>query len=427
MKKENKYKLCSECIYYYGLSKNLHHTFRMALEFKEDIKLDSLKKALEITQKRYPYFSIRRKQNLRNIYLIHNDLPWVIKEKSDNKVILGNKDTNFHMITFSYKNKWLYIDVFHGLTDATGLMELIRTLLFYYVKNAYDPNVKSKNIRLIEDEIDIEEVIDPYLKLKKREKEKRYRLYREPYLYLNDENKFEIKGPYIYRVEIPQKELMDYCKEFDGSPATAISLFLARAIKEIHPNSNRIIGAGIVTNLREALGVKKSHQSTDALPVLEFTDKIASKSLEIQGTAFRGQVLLKCKKDGLIDEVYDNKKFFDFMNKLHFKGLKNFLIHFIISKYMKTCTFNVSYVGRCQFEETEKYINQFYTEPCVTGMGLMIEMNCLNDKFYLTFLQEWVESIYFDIFLKKLKECNISYKVIDNFKQEIVETERRIK
>lgn len=89
--------------------------------------------------------------------------------------------------------------------------------------------------------------------------------------------------------------------------------------------------------------------------------------------------------------------------------------------------FYVSYVGRCQFEETEKYINQFYTEPCVTGMGLMIEMNCLNDKFYLTFLQEWVESIYFDIFLKKLKECNISYKVIDNFKQEIVETERRIK
>lgn len=225
MKKEKVYKLCSECIYYYGLSKDLHHTFRITLEFKDNIKVDSLKKALEITRKRYPYFSIKRKQNIRNIYLVNNDLSWVLKEKNEEKVVLGNKDTNYHMITFSYKKTWLYIDVFHGLTDATGLMEMIRTLLFYYVKEVYDSNVESENIRLIEDKIDEEEVIDPYLKLKKRENEKRYHLYRAPYLYLNDENKFEIKGPYIYRVEIDQKELMDYCKEFDGSPATAVSLF----------------------------------------------------------------------------------------------------------------------------------------------------------------------------------------------------------
>lgn len=70
---------------------------------------------------------------------------------------------------------------------------------------------------------------------------------------------------------------------------------------------------------------------------------------------------------------------------------------------MKTCTFCVSYVGRCHFEKNEKYIKQIYTEPCVTGMRLMIEMNCLNDKFYLTFLQEREESVYFDTFFKKVR------------------------
>lgn len=75
----------------------------MSIQFQDDIDVIKLKKALEITRKRYPYFSIRRKKTLKEIRLEHNDLEWILKEKSDSKTYIGGKESNYHLISFTYK------------------------------------------------------------------------------------------------------------------------------------------------------------------------------------------------------------------------------------------------------------------------------------------------------------------------------------
>lgn len=419
------YKVWSDCIYYYSLSKRLQHTFVMSIQFQDDIDVIKLKKALEITRKRYPYFSIRREKTLKEIRLEHNDLEWILKEKSDSKTYIGGKESNYHLISFTYKKDWLYVNIFHGMCDADGALRLIRTLLYYYCKDKYDSSLLQGDALTIDDEILQEEIDDPYLNIPIKEIPKtKNKPIKQKYLKLNDINKYKIKDPYVYKLQIPQKELMNYCSDFDGSPATALSLFMARAIKELHQDVKETIGCGIATNLRPALGVKVSHQSTISMPILDFTDKTASKDLETQGTIFRGQVLLKCSKEALYEEACYTNWFFKFVNNLTLRFLKEMIMKKVIKMSMSNATCAVSYVGRCNFQDYEKYIKQVYTEPSVEGMSIMIEVNALNDVFCLSFIQEWKESTYFDAFLKKLDEYHISYKLINKGKEEIIYTKK---
>ena len=65
------------------------------------------------------------------------------------------------MLTFSWYDNWIVMDVFHGLTDGTGAYEIIRTLLYYYCSERYNVKLSSDGIRICGDIISDEEYIDP--------------------------------------------------------------------------------------------------------------------------------------------------------------------------------------------------------------------------------------------------------------------------
>lgn len=406
-------KIWSSCIYYYGLSKKLQNTYRISVCFLNDVNADIMRKALDITQKRYPYFSIKRVKSFKDIKLDKNNLPWVLKEGKE-PARLGGKESNFHMIAFGFFNDTLYVDAFHGMTDGNGMMNLLRTLIYYYCKEAFDENITPQNVRLFGENVLSEEVCDPYLKLLKDEKAKAEKPAAKKTRYLNlaEENKYKPTKPYVFRLQIPQEDLMKYCGQNDGSPATAIALFLARSIKKLHKNSERVIGCGIAADLRAALKAKNSHHSSVAIPVLEFTNKIAEKPLEVQGTAFRGQVLLKCDADALYKEVCASNEFYKFINGLKIRKLKEVIMNILVKLALKGPTAAVSYVGKCNFGECEKYVKRVFSEPDAPGTGIMIEINAVNDVFCLAFIQEWEERAYFDAFCNELKNSQIAYTLI---------------
>lgn len=401
-------KLWSAGVYYYGTSEIVRNTIKVSMQFASTIDTGAMRKVLDMTQKRYPYFSIKMVKTDKEIMLEDNELPWVLKE-GEEPIELGGRESNFHMIAFRYKENWLYIDAFHGMSDGKGLMNMFRTLIYYYCRAVYDENINPGDAWLVESPILPEEVEDPYLKLPPRTESvgKASSEKKTEYMNLAEENKYERTKPYVFRMEFPQKELMKYCGENDGSPATAIALFAARAIKKIHKDSEKMIGCGIATDLRKALGTKRSHQSTLTIPILEFTEKIANSEFELQGTAFRGQVLLKCDADALMDGIYASNTLYRFIDSLPTIEEKEKTMQNIVKMKFRGPTASVSYVGRSNFGECEKYIKQLFME--VPGTGVMLELASLNDIFCLTFIQEWEERIYFDMFCKELEECGITY------------------
>lgn len=414
-------KIRSSCIYYYGLSKNLQNTYRVSVRFCSPIDFEIMRSSLDITRKRYPYFSVKRVKTFGEIRLEENELPWMLN-LGETPTALGGKESNYHMIAFSVCNDCLYVDVFHGMTDGVGIMNLLRTLVYYYCHEAYDKNIKPGNVRLIGDCISREEFDDPYafalsngeIGSANENKKKKVK-----YMNLAAENKYKITKPYVFRLRIPQEELMKYCGQNDGSPATAVALFIARAIKNVHPDREPLIGCGIATDLRTALGTKLSHHSTVAIPVLEFTKKISEKELEMQGTAFRGQVLLKCNPDALAEEIYSSNKFYDFLNGLHIRKLKEVIMRVLVKTALGGPTAVVSYVGKCDFGECEKYIKDVFSVADAPGTGIMTEVNFVNGVFCIAFSQEWKESTYFDAFCKELELCGIPYTQVGSGEIEI--------
>lgn len=401
-------KLWSASAYYYGTSETVKNTFKVSVQFSDAIDMDIMRKALDMTQKRYPYFSIKRVKTVRDIQLEDNTLPWVLKE-TRTPMELGGKESNFHMIAFRCKENWLYIDVFHGMTDGHGIMNLLRTLTYYYCRDAYDKNISPKDAWLVEDPVLPEEIEDPYRKFLPRGQlnENTSAKKKIEYMDLAEENKYDCTKPYVFRLEIPQKELMRYCGENDGSPATAIALFIARTIKKIHKDSEKMIGCGMATDLRKALGTNNSHHSTLAIPVLDFTEQISNSKLELQGTAFRGQVLLKCDADVLLDGIYASNVFCEFIDSIPTCQEKKLTVQGVLKKMFKGFTASISYVGKSNLGECEKYIRQIFSEA--PGAGIMLELNALKDIFCLAFIQEWEERTYLEMFCKELKECGIAY------------------
>lgn len=400
-------KIWSDCIYYYGLCDVLKNTFRVSLQLVDKIDENSIRIALHMAQERYPYFSVKRVKTFKEILLDDNDLPWMLNEGSE-PVTLASKESNYHLLTFGYKDDWLYVDAFHGLTDGNGIMNLIRTILYYYCIHFYDDKISPVNCKVVGDEITDEEIIDPYLKLIPRKIDSKQKGEKKVYMNLAEESGYVPTKPYVYKFSIPQEELMWYCGENDGSPATAIALFIARVINKIHGDSDKLIGCGIATNLRPALGVKNSHHSTISMPILDFTKKISQKDLELQGTAFRGQVLLKCSSDAMIDHLYANNQFHSMLNGIPIRIIKEKLMGSLVKLALKGPTFSVSYVGKCEFGECEKYVRQIYSEPDSPGTGIMVEINSVNDRFYITFIQEWQEKTYIDAFFEELADNSIN-------------------
>lgn len=109
--------------------------FRLFAVFKEEIKDELLKDALNIALTRFPMFSVKIKRGIFWYYLEQNERTPLIRKESP--LLFDSINTDEHhkfMFCLEYKGKRLSLEVFHALTDGTGGMEFFKTIVYYYLK-----------------------------------------------------------------------------------------------------------------------------------------------------------------------------------------------------------------------------------------------------------------------------------------------------
>ena len=74
----------------------------------------------------------------------------------------------------------------------------------------------------------------------------------------------------------------------------------------------------------------------------------------------------------------------------------------------RTGTACVSYVGKANFGESEKYIQEFHLWS-YHSLPITIQISAVNGKFTFDFIQKFHSPIYVNAFLKELDENGISY------------------
>ena len=76
-------------------------------------------------------------------------------------------------------------------------------------------------------------------------------------------------------------------------------------------------------------------------------------------------------------------------------------------------TATVSYVGKANYREAERYIRDFRLWTSPASNDLLIEISAVNGRFTLEFIQRFSSPVYVNAFLKELEENGIQYDLQD--------------
>lgn len=110
------------------------HIFRIAARLKVDVDPKRLLKAAEVTLKRYPNFAVSLHQGFYWYYFLPNRRPLEIYEDSNFPCgyIDRKKGANRYLFKVLYRERTIAVEFFHALTDGTGALSFLKTLLAQY-------------------------------------------------------------------------------------------------------------------------------------------------------------------------------------------------------------------------------------------------------------------------------------------------------
>ena len=264
---------------------------RLAIRMRDMIDEAPLKEAVSKAAQRYPYLCVRLEMQEGQLVLARNRRDVPIFHSPDPHPLAG-AEAGYHLIAFSWWNNWIYLDVFHGLSDGTGAYALVRTLLWYYCEARYGLSLEGEHVRLLGEPIAPSEWKDPTLRddlphpPAPVEREAAFDLLEDGGL-----------GPKVpardFAISIPEAEFMRFNVQNDGSPATMISLLLCRAVERLYPERVKPLRVNLCVNQRPALGAPNARHNLVGMATLEYHDGMRSWPIARQGTIFRGQTLVK--------------------------------------------------------------------------------------------------------------------------------------
>ena len=401
----------------YGTRKENPHDIRARIRLCDPIDPSVFRNAVDHTMRRYPYFCVELQKRDGQYVFAENPRPVVVCD-SLYGVELNSEESNYHMISFSCKDDWIIMDVFHGLTDGNGAYEVLRTLLYYYCSERYPVELKKDGIKLVGDEISEEEWIDPTETVNGLPNSQPGEM--SPALDLsalpglkNDQIQT------VYSVVIPESEFMHFNLENDGSPGTLVSLFLSRAIAKLNPGMEAPVRIILCVNQRKALRAPLAHQSLVGFAALEYKDKMRDWPLDRQATSYRGMVFLQTQDEAVLAGVNEANAFTRMLlsKKTDQERLEMTAATDDMSNQFMSAV--VSYVGKTDFNGAETYIRDFRAWTACPKKGILVEMSAINGKFFLDFIQPFSDPVYVNAFIQELEENGITCQLQDKIQLEL--------
>lgn len=109
--------------------------FRVSILLKEIIDPVILQQALNTVMPRFPMLAVKMKKGLFWDYLEQNENKLIVQKETVYPCAPIKQDTNNgFLLRVQYFNKKISVDFFHSITDGTGALEFLKTLVFAYLK-----------------------------------------------------------------------------------------------------------------------------------------------------------------------------------------------------------------------------------------------------------------------------------------------------
>src|SRR5664280_625645 len=151
------------------MSGELTSVFRITVFLKKPIKFSAIKEAVEISSRRFPYFSVSLGSGLFWYYLEYNhQIPRILTEEKIPCTAFATKRKNEPLYRILVKENRISVEFIHILTDGGGAFEYLKSLLYTYFRLNGNNIPSDEEIILPESPISEEEIEDGYKRFFRR-------------------------------------------------------------------------------------------------------------------------------------------------------------------------------------------------------------------------------------------------------------------
>ena len=212
-------------------SKRDAKVFRFVCELYETVDAEALQKALDKTLTEFSFYQSILKKGFFWYYFEETALrPVVTEEKEPPCARLYNADGPGLLFRVFYYKKRINLEVFHSLSDGTGAVNFLRTLVYYYLTEKH-PECADEKLLLNDfapspDQVGQDSFKKYYDKNKKVDPEKRVRAYRPKGLYLPENRIGIIEGL------LSVKSLLEIAHQYQASVTELLTSVLISSIQE---------------------------------------------------------------------------------------------------------------------------------------------------------------------------------------------------
>lgn len=209
------------------------NVFRLSFEMKEEVDPLLLQHALEQTIKRFPMLNVRLRKGMFWYYFEDNDQTPKVEEENPYicRMFEGLRDNNGFKFRLSYFDKRISLETFHSLTDGTGALEFLKSIVYTYLE-LQDITISASNILTEEVEMINEESLDYFnlhynAKLKNTRKEVKALQFKSP------QYEDDWLGVIIGTADV--KQIKDLSKKYDCTITELLGAnIIYSAFKSIH-------------------------------------------------------------------------------------------------------------------------------------------------------------------------------------------------
>ena len=383
-------------------SKKDPKVFRFTCILKEDIDQPILQESVNEALDFFPNFKSILKQGFFWHYLETIDFnPIVKEEKKDicSPIYCKKKKKLLFRVNY-YKNR-INLEVYHALTDGTGALEFLKTIVYIYISKKH--NIKDLNFDY--DASISEKSSDSFNKYYKFQLNKIDEM----------KNVYKIKGEKLSKMKVINgcmntSELLNLAHKYNTTLTSLIVSIYILSIKENMDlkDENKYIYIDIPVNLRKYF---KSQTARNFFSVLKLK---YNGSNELEDIIMYVDKYLKneLKKENLFKTMNKFASFeHNFLIRLIPLFIKNIVLKIIV--YFNKITSSVTNLGIITVDENIKdYIDSF--EVYVSTDKMQISMCSYLDKLNVSFTTIFVSTDIIKTFYRKLSELGIDIIITTN-------------
>lgn len=426
-KESNWYRLDNQAkIFPEVYNKKNPHVFRLQASLTEEINPDILQQTIDNLLDRFPVFKVRLRSGFFWSFLEQNNKPFKIS-KMDYSICkaIDFKDNNDYLFKLFYHDKTIAIDVFHTLSDGTGIVIFLKAIIYEYLVLSGKDVTPDNQIRTTLETAIKDESEDSSLKYYNEFNRKRRK----------EEKAFNIQGTTTpgHQVKLVSaifntSEIIKCAKTNNSTVTEYITALMIYSIYQTQIQyrlqvkaNQKPVKIGVPVNLRTRFPSRTLRNFVNIISVtadLSRNDVSFEEILNAVKTEIKEKTTVEDLTRIMSEYVAYEKSIFVRILPFYLKKYILKVAYSFIGSVL--FTLSLSNVGRFEVSESmEPFINDV---SFMVGASSRNKLNCsiisFKDKFKISFTSNIIESDIQRVFIRHLTEKGLSCEIESNYLEE---------